>query len=105
MTFIVDQKSKNLAGKELGQSRIVEAWDLVEEARLVHPAFGHQKMEVRVGIDPVPEGLNGRDDSGHQLAPRDNLAITSQGAESRAAELPQPPPVVLAEDPQHPGDG
>jgi len=68
MTFIVDQKHKNLAGKELGQSRIVEAWDLVEEARLVHPAFGHQKMEVRVGIDPVPEGLNGRDDSGHQLA-------------------------------------
>jgi hypothetical protein len=38
MTFIVDQKHKNLAGKELGQSRIVEAWDLVEEARLVHPA-------------------------------------------------------------------
>src|SRR4030042_842703 len=51
----------------------------------VHPAFGHQKMEVGVGIDPVPEGLNGRDDSGHQLALGHGFEIAGQGPESAAA--------------------
>ena len=31
---------------------------------LVHPAFRHQKMEVDVEIDPVPESLEDGDDPG-----------------------------------------
>jgi hypothetical protein len=37
-------------------------------------------------IDPVPKCLNGRDDSGHQLAPGYNLELTGQGPEGQAAE-------------------
>jgi len=33
----------------------------MEDARLVHSALGHQKMEVHVKINPVPEGLDGGD--------------------------------------------
>jgi hypothetical protein len=40
----------------------------MEDARLVHPAFGHQEMEVRVKIHPGSKGLDRRDDPGHQLA-------------------------------------
>ncbi len=35
----------------------------------------HQKMEVRVEIDPVAKGLNGGNHSGHQLAPGRNFEI------------------------------
>ena len=72
----------------------------MEEARLVHPAFGHQKMEVRVGIDPVPEGLNGLDDPKRQLAPRDYLRIARQGAEGAAAKIAQEPALGLEEYPK-----
>jgi hypothetical protein len=69
----------------LGQSRIVEAWDLVEEAGLVRSSLGHQEMEMGVKIYPVPVGLNGRDDSGHQLALGHGFEIAGQGPESAAA--------------------
>jgi len=58
-----------------------------------------------VKIDPVPEGLDGRDDAGCKRAPGHNLEIAGQGPEGRAAEIPQKPTLVLEEDPQHPGDG
>jgi hypothetical protein len=34
----------------------------MEDARLVHSTLGHQEMEVRMKIDPVPECLNGGDE-------------------------------------------
>jgi hypothetical protein len=76
----------------------------MEEARPVHSALGHQEMEVGVKIDPVAECLNGGDDSGHKLAPRDSLKITGQGAESAGAKLPQEPAFELEENPQHLGN-
>jgi len=77
----------------------------MEEARLVHPALGHQKMEVGVKIDPGSEGLNGGNNSGHQLAPGCHLEITGHRPEGAAAELPQQPAIVLKEDAQHLRDG
>jgi len=77
----------------------------VEGTRFIHPALGHQEMEVGVKIDPVAKCLNGGDDPGHEFAPRDSLKITIQGAESQAAELPQQPAVVAEEDAEHLGDG
>jgi len=53
----------------------------MEDARLVHTALGHQKMEMRVEIDPVSEGLNDGNDSGHKLTPANKREITGQGAE------------------------
>jgi len=58
-----------------------------------------------VEIHPVAKCLNGRDDSRHQLAPRDNFKITGEGAEGRTAELSLQPAVVAEEDAEHPGDG
>jgi len=43
-------------------------------------------MQMRVKIDPVAEGLNGRDDPGRELASGGSLKIAGQRAESRAAE-------------------
>ena len=40
----------------------------MEYALLVHPALGHQEMEVGVEIYPVPEGLDGGDDAGDDRA-------------------------------------
>ena len=74
---------------------------LVEEARLVHPALGHQEMEVRMDIDPVPKCLNGRDDSGHQLATGQNLEIPGQGPEGTAIKIFRKPAIVLKKDAWH----
>jgi hypothetical protein len=43
-----DKRGEDLPGEELSQSRVVDPWDLVEDARLVHSALGHQEMEVGV---------------------------------------------------------
>ena len=76
--LLVDQKPKNLPSEELSQSRVVDPGDLMEEARLVHSALGHQEMEMRVAIDPGSEGLDGGNHSGHQLALGCHLEITGQ---------------------------
>jgi len=33
---------------------------------LIRPALGYQEMEAGVEFDPVPEGLDGRDDAGRK---------------------------------------
>ena len=45
-----DKKRRHLAGEDLRQPRVVDPRDLMEDARLVHPALRHQKMEVGVKI-------------------------------------------------------
>ena len=56
-------------------------------------------------IDPVPEGLDGRDDAGRKRAPGHNLEISGQGPKGQAAEIPQQLTLVLEEDPQRLGYG
>ena len=34
----------------------------MESSLLIRPALSHQAVEVRMKVDPVPEGLDGRDD-------------------------------------------
>ncbi|MFO7733235.1 MAG: hypothetical protein R6X21_06250 [Candidatus Aminicenantes bacterium] len=68
-------------------------------------ALGHKEMEMAMEVDPVAKCLDSRDNPGHELAPRDSLEITDQGAKSAAAEWTQELPVVLEEEPEHPGDG
>ena len=38
---------------------VVDPWDLMEDACPVYPAPGHQKVEMRVEVDPLAEGLDG----------------------------------------------
>jgi len=54
--LLADKIGKNLAAEELRQSRVIDPGDLMEEAHIVHPALGHQEMEVRMHIDPVGVG-------------------------------------------------
>jgi hypothetical protein len=89
--LLADKHRQDLAGKDLGETRVVDPRDLMEDARFVGPAFGHQKMEVHVEIDPVPEGLDGGDDPGRKRAPGHSLEVTAQGPEGAAAEVPQEP--------------
>ena len=41
------------AGEVLGQPQVVDPGELMEEARHVHSALGHQEMQMRVKFDPV----------------------------------------------------
>jgi len=67
------RQERILTAEELRQARVVGPGDFLEEARPVHPAFGHQEMQVRVGIDPVAEGLNGK--SSTHPCPQNNLCF------------------------------
>ena len=51
--FFADKIREDLPGEELRQPGVVDPGDLVEGARLVHSALGHQEMQMRVEIDPV----------------------------------------------------
>jgi len=84
--FLADEISEDLAAEELRQLGVVDPGDLAKDARLVHPALGHQEMEVRVISNPSSEGLNRRDDSGHQLAWGHGFEITDEGAEGTPPE-------------------
>jgi len=77
--FLADKIGQDLVAEDLGEPRVVDPWDLMEDACLVHSALSHQKVEVRVKIDPVPKGLDGRDDAGRKRAPGQDLEVTDQG--------------------------
>lgn len=65
--LFIDKIAKDLAGKKLSQPRIINREDLMEGARLIYPALGHQEMEVGVEIDPVAKALDGGNNAGHKL--------------------------------------
>ena len=77
----------------------------MEDARFVDASLGHQKMEVGMKIDLVPEGLDDGDNTRHKCTPGYNLEIAGQRAEGQAAEIPEELTVVLEEDAEHFGDG
>ena len=56
-------------------------------------------------LDPVPEGLDGGNDTGRERASAHNLEVTAQGPEGATAEIAQEPTIELEEDPQPLGDG
>jgi hypothetical protein len=103
--LLANKHRRHLPGEDLGQPRVVDPRDLMEDARLIHAALGYQEMEVGVKIDPVAEGLDSGNDPRRKRAPGHNLEITGQGPEGAAAKIPQEPALVLEEDPQHLGDG
>ena len=103
--LLADEVGQDLAAEKLCQPRVVDSGDFMEDARLVHSALGHQEMQVRVEIYLGSEGLNGRDNPGHKLTPRDRREIAGQRMEGAAAEFPQQLAVVLEEESEHLGDG
>jgi hypothetical protein len=48
--FLADKVGQDLAGEELGQPRVIDPGDLMEDPGLVHSALGHQEMERGVEI-------------------------------------------------------
>jgi hypothetical protein len=91
--------SQHLPGEDLGQPRVIDPRDLMEDARRVDAALGHQEMEVRVKIDPVPEGLDGGNDPRRKRAPGHNFEIAGQGPEGAAAKIPQEPLLATVSTP------
>jgi hypothetical protein len=71
----------------------------MEKARRIHSALGHQEMQVGMKNYPGSEGLDSRDNSGHQLTPRDSLEITGQRPEGRAGGKVYDPAVSLSGTP------
>ena len=76
--LLVDKRGQDLVGEELSQPRVVDACDLMEEAGRVHSVLGHQEMQMRVDIYPVPKCLNGRNHSG-----RSNGTTPDKGQSAR----------------------
>jgi hypothetical protein len=58
-----DEKRQDLAGEDVGQPRVVNPRDLMENSRLVHPALRHQKMQMGMEIETIPKGLEDGDDA------------------------------------------
>jgi len=100
-----DKIGQDLAGEDLGQPRVCDPGDFMEETGLVHASLGHQEMEVRVKIDAVSESLNGRNDARDKIFTRQDLEVNRQGVDGTPAKIPQQPALVLEEDPQPLGDG
>ena len=67
--FLADQKFKNLPGEELGQPRVVDPEDLME-----NPGLIHSTLSITPGISSLPATTS---------------KITVHGPESTAAEFPQ----------------
>ena len=44
--LLADKIGRHLAGEDLPQPRVVDPRDLMEDARRVHAALSHQKVEV-----------------------------------------------------------
>ena len=51
----------------------------MEDPRPVHAALGQQEMQMRVEVDPIPEGLDGDNDAGDELFARQGLKIDREG--------------------------
>ena len=49
--FPANKKRQHLAAEDLGQARIIKGADFMESAGLVHPALGHQVMQMGMKID------------------------------------------------------
>lgn len=69
-TVQADKKRQDLPAEDLCQPRVVQPRKPVEDPRPVHSPFGHQEMQVRVKVDPVPEGLDGDNDSRDEIFAR-----------------------------------
>ena len=95
-----DKKRQHLPGEDLRQPRVVQARDLMEDARCVHAALGRQEMDMGMNINPIPEGLDGRDDAGRKRTPGHNLEISGQGPKGQAAEIPQQLTLVDGQNPR-----
>ena len=89
--FPADEKRQGLPGEDLRQPRVVHPRDLIEDARRVHAALGHQEMEVGLEINPVPEGLDGSDNTGLEGHPRRGLKIEKRPLDATAAKIAQEP--------------
>jgi hypothetical protein len=53
--LLADKHRQDLPGEDLGQPRVVDPRDLMEDTRFIRAALGHQEMEVRVVANPEAE--------------------------------------------------
>jgi len=102
--FPANKKRQHLAAEDLGQARIIKEAHLMEGAHRIHPALGHQKMQVRMKIDPVPEGLDYGDNAGLKCFARCSLKIYEKCPDRAAAKIAQEPAFELEKYPEHLGD-
>ncbi|MGA2586455.1 MAG: hypothetical protein ABSF88_05480 [Candidatus Aminicenantales bacterium] len=58
-----DKKSQHLPSKDLGRPHVVKRAHPLEDTRLIHPALGYQKMQMRVEIDAVSKGPDDDDNA------------------------------------------
>jgi hypothetical protein len=89
--LLADKHRQDLASEDLGDTRVVDPGDLMEDPRLVHPALRHEKMQVRVEIETVSERLDDGNDTGFDCFPRASLKIKEKRPDRTAAKIAQEP--------------
>jgi len=99
------KKRQDRSAEQLGQSRVVQTGDLMEDAAVIHSALGHQEMEVRVKVDPIPKGLDRGDDARHGILLCHSPEVDGQGVDGTATEVAEEIALILEEDAEHLGDG
>jgi len=68
--------------------RLVQTREPVEDPRPVHAALGQQEMQVRVEVDPVPEGLDSNNDAGDELFAGQRAATLPTALKGKVDENP-----------------
>ncbi len=76
---LADKQPEHLTGEDLGQPRVVQMRQPMEDSRLIHAPLGNQEMQVRVEVDPVAEGRDGDDDAGNERLARQRLKVDREG--------------------------
>jgi len=56
---------------------------------------------MRMKINPIPKGLDGRDNAGRNRGPGRRFEVTGQSPKGAATDVAEKPALVLEEDPQH----
>jgi len=79
------------AAPEKANVTVIKRAHLMEGAGRIHPALGHQKMEMGMKIDAVPEGLDDGDNPRLKGRPRHSLKIEEKRPDATAAKIPQEP--------------
>jgi hypothetical protein len=69
------------------QPRVVQAGDLIEDAAVIHSALGHQEMEARVKVDPIPKGLDRGYDARRDIFLCHSPEVDGQGVDGTATEV------------------
>ena len=103
---LVKQQVEDMFLPDLRRAILPDVWDVHEESRFGEHSLGHDRVDVRVPVDEIAEGLHSADHCGHTVVAVDLQPVNiADGHVCGTAELAQERAVVPEIDPQPLGYG